>query len=267
MLKIINIYKFVCKEKKLMRYIEAVRNSLEYTFSNITMLLGLGLLSLVLISLFDFVKGPISSIIYTLVGTFIVGFFLKAVRDGIFHNNKMPIMNLRISFIEGIKSYLVNCVYYFVPFGIFIVILFFFHIKVPDLTGFIELFILSIIGFSSDFIIPFYKIHIVVIIFSALSTIFCAVGIARLAKSKKVMKAIDIVGTVNDMRAMGLDFIKWLITAHLVIEATFCICMYLLSISIWMMIPVYLIIFPIYNIFIYNLLGQFYKENIVVKNY
>lgn len=249
-----------------MRYIDAVKNSLQYTFSNIPMLLGLGLLSLLLVSFFQFYKSPISSIIYILVGTIIIGFFMKNIRDGIFHNTKMPKINIKLSFIEGIKVYLVNCVYYFIPFGVFIIISFFFHARFISVDGFVELFILNIIGFSTEFIIPLENIHPVVMVFSTISTIFCSIGVARLAKTKKVTKAIDIIGTINDMTIMKFDFLKWLITSGLVIWATFEICLYMLDISIFMIIPVYLVIFPIYNIFIYNLLGQFYKENVLIRD-
>lgn len=249
-----------------MRYIDAVKNSLQYTFSNIPMLLGLGLLSLLLVAFFQFYKSPISSITYIIVGTVIIGFFMKAIRDGIFHNTKMPKINIKLSFIEGIKVYLVNCVYYFIPFGVFIIISFFFHVKFISVDGFVELFILNIIGFSTEFIIPLENIHPVVMAFSTISTIFCSIGVARLAKTKKVTKAIDIIGTINDMTIMKFDFLKWLITSGLVIWATFEICLYILDISIFMIIPVYLIIFPIYNIFIYNLLGQFYKENVLIRD-
>lgn len=249
-----------------MRYIDAVKNSLQYTFSNIPMLLGLGLLSLLLVVFFQFYESPISSITYTLVGTIIIGFFMKTIRDGIFHNTKMPKINIKLSFIEGIKVYLVNCVYYFIPFGVFIIILSFFHVKFVNVDGFIELFVLSIIGFSTEFIIPLENIHPVVMIFSTISTIFCSIGVARLAKTKKVIKAIDIIEMINDIRIMKFDFLKWLITSGLIIYATFKICLYMLDISIFMMIPIYLVIFPVYNIFIYNLLGQFYKENILIKD-
>ena len=249
-----------------MRYIEALRNSLQYTFSNIPMLLFLGLLSLLLISFFQFYRAPISSVIYTLAGTFIIGFFMKALRDGIYHNTKMPVINFKLSFIEGLKVYLVNCIYYFVPFGILIVVLFFFHIRFIDVNGFLELFILSIIGFSTEFLIPIEEVNIIIIIFITISTIFFSVGVARLAKTKKVMKAVDIIGATNDILAMRFDFIKWLITSALIIFLTFKLCLWLLGISIYMMIPVYIVIFPIYNIFIYNLLGQFYKENVLIKD-
>lgn len=249
-----------------MRYIDAVRNSLQYTFSNIPMLLGLGLLSLILISFFQFYKNPISSIIYIVVGTIIIGFFMKTLRDGIFHNTKMPIIDIKLSFIEGIKVYLVNCIYYFVPFGILIMVLFFFHIKLININGFIELFILNIIGFSTEFLIPLEEVNIIIIIFITISTIFCSIGVARLAKTKKIIKAVDIIGAINDIIAMKFDFIKWLITSIFIISLTFKICLWLLGISIYMMIPVYLIIFPVYNIFIYNLLGQFYKENILIRD-
>lgn len=249
-----------------MRYIEAVKNSLQYTFSNIPMLLGLGLLSLLLVSFFQFYKNPISSITYILVGTIIIGFFMKAIRDGIFHNTEMPKINIRLSFIEGIKVYLVNCVYYFIPFGVFIIISFFFHVKFISVDGFVELFILNIIGFSTEFIIPLKNINVIVMAFSTISTIFCSIGVARLAKTKKVTKAIDIIGTINDIAIMKFDFLKWLITSGLVIYATFEVCLYMLDISIFMIIPIYLIIFPIYNIFIYNLLGQFYKENVLIRD-
>lgn len=249
-----------------MRYIEALRNSLQYTFSNIPMLLFLGLLSLLLISLFQLYRSPISSVIYTIVGTFIIGFFMKAIRDGIYHNTKMPAMNLKLSFIEGIKVYLVNGIYYFVPFGILIAILFFFHIKYIDMNGFLELFILSIIGFSTEFIVPIEEVNIIIVLFITISTIFCSVGIARLGKTKSVIKAIDIIGAISDMIAMKFDFVKWLITSGVIIFLTFKLCLWLLGISIYMMIPIYIVIFPIYNIFIYNLLGQFYKENVLIKD-
>ena len=249
-----------------MRYIEALRNSLQYTFSNIPMLLFLGLLSLLLISFFHFCRSPISSIIYTAVGTFIIGFFMKALRDGIYHNTEMPNMRLKLSFIEGIKVYLVNGIYYFVPFGILITILFFFHIRFIDVDGFLELFILSIIGFSTEFLIPIEEVNIIIIIFITISTIFCSIGVARLAKTKKVTKAIDIIGATNDIIAMKFDFIKWLITSALIIFLTFKLCLWLLDFSIYMMIPIYIVIFPIYNIFIYNLLGQFYKENVLIRD-
>lgn len=184
-------------------------------------------------------------IISFLVSIFILGYGFSIIKNTINNPQKSPNFNIKSNFTDGLKVFLINVIYFLIPF--LALILIFSYVFYPfDYMGTILVLILNscsilVVTVFLDFtlfnIIPFiiaFTINLVIPSIMVILSLFQLIAIARFADKKDFKSSFNLKEIMGDIKNIGWK--KYII---------FIICLYGLYFLI-SFITTFLIVLPLF---------------------
>ncbi len=258
----------------IMEIFEILKNSIRYPFTDIKTFLIIGVLFFAsfisnfpgtfLKNEFMVIVGGIVSLIITII---VIGYELDVLKFGIELKDELPSIDIKRNLKNGIKLFIVDIIYYFIPLVVITIALFIFTgiaaTKVTNLEFVGNVTPVDLLNtiLTPDFAASIIIVAIVLIIMCIMFSLLALMGQSRLAKTGSIDDAIRFGKSYRDLKEIGVGK-----TLALIILLYILILVIFLIMAVISLIPVIgiIIAFIVGDTFIafvqYRAFGLLYSE-------